>query len=133
MGQPEQILHFCTIKNYFMATLKINLPAQWAHEKTVQHNNVGIWTKWLAFADGQASHKTAWFLVSLMAQGVLFLPVPAVLMYYYNAPMVVLVVTMVLFFGNVICGMGGSGIRVVLCAFALSVVIHLAMLAIFIL
>lgn len=115
-----------------MATLKIHLPAAWANEKTNQKDTLILRTKWLAFADSQAPYKTAWFLVSLIAQGVLFLPIPAVLMYYYQAPVAVLAVTMTLFFGNVICGMGGSGIRVVIGAFALSVFIHLFMLAVFI-
>lgn len=115
-----------------MATLKIHLPAGWANEKTNQKDTLTPWTKLLAFADNQAPYKTAWFLVSLIAQGVLFLPIPAVLMYYYQAPVAVLAVTMTLFFGNVISGMGGSGIRVVLGAFALSVFIHLFMLAVFI-
>ena len=74
-----------------------------------------------------------WFLVSLMMQGVLFLPIPAVLMYYFDAPIVVLGITMVLFFANIIAGMGGSGIRTVLSFFAASVIIHLAMLVVFIL
>jgi len=72
-----------------MATLKIHLPAEWANEKTSQKNTLNIWAKWLAFADSQAPYKTAWFLVSLIAQGVLFLPIPAVLMYYYQIPLVV--------------------------------------------
>jgi hypothetical protein len=116
-----------------MTTFKINLPAQWAHEKTLQQNTENTWDKWLALADRQAPYKTAWFLVSLIAQGVLFLPVPAVLIYYYHAPVTILVITMVLFFANVISGMSGSGIRIILAAFVLSVIVHLAMLALFIL
>ncbi|QQL50251.1 hypothetical protein [Mucilaginibacter ginkgonis] len=115
-----------------MATLKVHLASEWSHEKAIQKHKQTPWTKWLKFADSQAPYKTAWFLVSLIAQGVLFLPIPAVLMYYYQAPIAVLAVTMILFFGNVISGMGGSGIRVVLTALALSVIIHLLMLAIFI-
>jgi len=55
-----------------------------------------------------------------------------VLMYYYDAPIFVLAVTMVLFFANIIAGMGGSGIRILLNFFAASVLIHLVMVAVFI-
>jgi hypothetical protein len=115
-----------------MATLKLNAPT-WAATKSNQTNNTTLWNKWLAIADSQAGSKTAWFLFSLVLQGVLFLPIPAVLMYYYDAPIIVLGVTMILFFANIIAGMGGSGIRTVLTFFAASVLIHVAMLAVFIL
>jgi hypothetical protein len=115
-----------------MATIKLHAPT-WAATTTNQNNNTTLWNKWLAFTDSQAGSKTAWFLVSLMIQGVLFLPIPAVLMYYYDAPIIVLGITMVLFFANIIAGMGGSGIRTVLNFFAASVLIHLVMLALFIL
>ena len=72
-------------------------------------------------------------MFSLVSQGVLFLPVPAFLLYYYNAPIVVLVVTLVLFFANIIAGMGGSGIRTLLGFFAFSVLVHITMLLVFML
>ena len=115
-----------------MTTYKLSTQ-NWATPKTNQLTTPTLWSKWLAFADTQAPNKTLWFLVSLMLQGVLFLPIPAVLMYYFDAPLAVLAVTMVLFFGNVIAGMGGSGIRTLLNFFAASVIIHLAMLLYFIL
>jgi hypothetical protein len=115
-----------------MATLKLNAP-HWSAEKAAQKSDTTLWNKWLMIADSQAPNKTMWFLVSLVAQGVLFLPIPAALMYYYNAPIIVLAVTMVLFFANIIAGMGGSGIRTVLAFFAISVLLHLVMLAVFIL
>ena len=115
-----------------MATLKLNTPT-WAAATTDQNNNTTLWNKWLVIADSQAPNKTMWFLVSLIMQGVLFLPIPAVLMYYFDAPIAVLGITMVLFFANIIAGMGGSGIRTVLSFFAASVILHLAMLAVFIL
>ena len=113
-----------------MATLKLKAPT-WEATTTNQTNNTTLWNKWLAMADGQAGNKTAWFLFSLVLQGVLFLPIPAVLMYYYDAPIIVLGVTMILFFANIIAGMGGSGIRTLLSFFAASVLIHVIMLAIF--
>lgn len=107
--------------------------AQWTAEEHNQTNEVSLYTKWLRFTDSQAQHKTMWFMVSLMAQGVLFLPVPAVLLYYFNAPIIVLAVTLTLFFANIIAGMGGLGIRAIISLFAISTAIHLLMLAIFIL
>jgi hypothetical protein len=90
------------------------------------------WTKLLNIVDGQAEHKTVWFLFSLIFQGVLFLPIPAVLLYYYHASIIVLPITFALYLGNIIVGMGGSGIRVVLGFQLLSVLVNLGMLALYI-
>lgn len=117
-----------------MATLKLNNQTTWNTETiTPATNNVTNWNKWMLWADTQKDYKTIWFMISLIAQGVLFLPIPAVLMYYYNAPLAVLGVTMVLFFANIIAGMGGSGIRVLITFLFCSIIIHLLMLAVFIL
>ena len=86
----------------------------------------------LSVADHQAEHKTIWFFFSLVFQGVLFLPIPAVLMYYYNASIIVLPITFGLYLANIIVGMGGSSIRVVLGLFIFSVLINLTMLALYI-
>lgn len=86
----------------------------------------------LALADHQADNKTIWFFFSLIFQGVLFLPIPAVLMFYYNAPIIVLPITFGLYLANIIVGMGGSNIRVVLGLFLCSVLINLMMLALYI-
>ena len=92
-----------------------------------------IWASLMAKIDGQAENKTAWFLFSLVFQGVLFLPIPAVLMYYYNASIVVLPITFGLYLGNIIAGMGGSGIRIVLGFFFFTALVNVLMLAIYIL
>jgi len=93
----------------------IHTNANWAtpSANSVKSNN-NIWAKWMAFADSQAESKTLWYLVSLIAQGVLFLPLPAALIYFYNAPVMILAVTLILYFANIIAGMGGSNIRVTL-------------------
>ena len=91
-----------------------------------------IWTNLLSMADHQAEHKTIWFLFSLIFQGVFFLPIPAVLMYYYHAPIIVLPITFGLYLGNIIAGMGGSGIRVVIGALLFSILVNLGVLALFI-
>ncbi|MEO6851475.1 MAG: hypothetical protein ABI203_10465 [Mucilaginibacter sp.] len=86
----------------------------------------------LSTADHHAENKTIWFFFSLLFQGVLFLPIPAVLMYYYNASIIVLPVTFGLYLANIIVGMGGSNIRVVLGVLAFSVLINLLMLSLYI-
>jgi hypothetical protein len=114
----------------------LNAPTNWASQSTQTNGNISnsnIWNKWMAFSDTQAKNQTLWFLISLIFQGVLFLPIPAALMFYYNAPIIVLIITMVLFFANIIAGMGGSGIRVTLLFFAVSIIVHLLMLAVFLL
>lgn len=114
-----------------MNTLKLDRLAHLPAEASIE-NNTGIWNKFMDFADGQSKNRTAWFLVSLLFQGVLLLPVPAALMYYYDAPIYVLAVTMIFFFANIIAGMGGSSIRVLIALFGISVLVHLLMIAVFI-
>jgi hypothetical protein len=80
-----------------MATLKTNVPATWT---TAAHTNthISIWDKFTAFADSQHERRAMWFFAALIVQGVIFLPLPAFLIYYYNAPTVVLMITMTCFF-----------------------------------
>ncbi len=115
-----------------MTTMKMSAAENWINGLTAAEQKVNIYNKWLAFEDSQAQSKTLWYLVSIIAQGVLFLPIPAVLMYYFSAPIIVLIITMTLFFSNVIAGMGGSGIRTLISLFAISIIVHLFMLALFI-
>jgi len=91
------------------------------------------WKDLLTMIDNQAENKTAWFLVTLVLQGVLFLPIPAVLLYYYHAPIIVLPVTFGLYLGSIIVGMGGSGIRIIIGWLLMSMLINLGMLALYIL
>jgi len=99
-----------------MATLTTHIRLSDNATQSLQHHS--LWDKWIALADGQAYRKTFWFMFSLVSQGVLFLPLPAFLIYYFNAPIATLGVTLVLFFANFIAGMGGSNIRVILTLFA---------------
>lgn len=115
-----------------MATTTINTGLNWAHEPATHTHKTPLYNKFIAFADSQAEHKTLWFLLSMIVQGVFFLPVPAVLIYFYNAPITVLIITLSAFFANIILGMGGASVRTLLLIFAASALIHLAMAAIFI-
>jgi hypothetical protein len=110
-----------------------NSPASWVSVTSNQKYSVNLWRKWLAIADGQAKNKAVWFVASLVIMGVLFLPLPAVLIYSYNASLTVLLISMILFFSNFIAGMGGSGIRTTLSLFAISIVVYIIMAAIYIL
>ncbi|MES2062417.1 MAG: hypothetical protein V4456_10890 [Bacteroidota bacterium] len=112
-----------------MATLT-NTSAQWS-EVSLTNTNNSLLTKITAWADRQAPNRTLWFMVSLIAQGVLFLPIPAVLLYYFYAPIAILAITLGLFFSNIIAGMGGAGIRVMLGFFAFSILAHLLMILVF--
>ncbi|MCR8559598.1 hypothetical protein KXD93_18210 [Mucilaginibacter sp. BJC16-A38] len=116
-----------------MATIKISSTKNWNVDTANQVQHSSIWNKFTNMADSQADNKTLWFVVSLIAQGVLFLPVPAILIYYYNAPVLIVVATLALFFANVIAGMGGAGIRTLLTLFFASVIAHLLILIVFIL
>lgn len=80
------------------------------HLHAPEQTTGNIWKKILEIADKQTDNKTLWFLFSLVFQGVLFLPIPAVLMYYYEAPIIVLPITFGLYLSNIIAGMGGSGL-----------------------
>ena len=115
-----------------MATIKIQSPATWTEDLTVQETNSSVWVKLMAIADTQTKSKTGWFMVSLIVQGIFFLPLPAALIFYFGAPVSLLFITLGLFFANIITGMSGSGIRTTLTLFALSVLVHLVMLGIYV-
>ncbi|OCX53890.1 hypothetical protein BEL04_06280 [Mucilaginibacter sp. PPCGB 2223] len=114
-----------------MTTLTTNV--RLSNDLASEAQHLSLWNKWLTLADSQAPRKTLWFMISLISQGVLFLPMPALLIYYFNAPVFVLGITLVLFFINFIAGMGGSNIRTTLTLFAISIMAHLIMLLIFLL
>jgi len=113
-----------------MNTIKISSSANWADEAgTIKP--VTFWERYNLFTDSQAKNRTAWFFISLLTQGVLFLPVPALLIYYFSAPVIIVTVTLSLFFANVIAGMGGSSIRTMISLFAISTAVHIIMLIAF--
>lgn len=110
-----------------MATIKTNVPAAWANDIHTNNTTVSLWTKFNAFADSQHERKTMWYFLALIVQGIFFLPLPALLMYYYNAPIIVLVITLTCFFTSIIACMGGAGIRSVLFLSAASILIQVLM------
>lgn len=114
-----------------MNTFKINLSD--AGNVSSLLNNNKTWQKYIAFADSQTKNRMLWFLVAFVFQAVVFLPIPAALMYYYDASVACLAVTVLLFFGFLVVGMTGFGIRTLIFYTALSFAINLTMLAIYIL
>ncbi|PTQ98218.1 hypothetical protein C8P68_103379 [Mucilaginibacter yixingensis] len=114
-----------------MATL-INTPAVWTAQMSTEEK-VTVWTKLVNFVATQKQNHTLWFFINLVVQGVLVLPIPVALIYYFNAPDWVLAVTMICFFANIIVNMGGEGIKTTIGFFAASIAIHLIMILAFVL
>jgi len=110
-----------------MATLKTNVPSTWTTAAQADHTHINLWDKFAAFADSQHERKAMWYFLALVVQGVFFLPLPAFLMYYCNAPIIVLLITLTCFFTSIIACMGGAGIRSVLLLSAASVLIQVIM------
>lgn len=115
-----------------MLTLKTNPLAAWAAKPkiSIDFNPIKVYLK---FVDSQKNYRTMWWFVNLMVHGNLVLAVPAVIIYYYNAPVILLGVTVLGFFGNLVANMGGAGIRVTLTAFFASLLINLSMLLYYVL
>lgn len=114
-----------------MNTFKINSSDAWGVSSFLNNNKT--WQKYIAFADSQTKSRMLWFLVAFVSQAVLFLPIPAALMYYYDASVACLAVTVLLFFGFFVIGMTGFGIRTLIFYIALSFAGNLTMLAFYIL
>jgi len=110
-----------------MATLKTHVPATWATAVHTNNTRLSLWDKFTAFAYSQHERKAMWFFAALIVQGVLFLPLPAFLIYYYDAPIIVLMVTLTCFFTTIIAYMGGAGIRGVLAISIASILIQVIM------
>ena len=89
-----------------------------------------FWEKWHALEDTQANKKTMWFTLSLIVQGV-FLPIPTYLIFYDHAPVFLGILSLMLYFSNMIAGMGGDSIRVTISIFVISVLTHLTMLLVY--
>ena len=92
-----------------------------------QPKRAAFWDKWHALEDTQAKKKTMWFTLSLIVQGI-FLPIPAYLIFYDHASVFLAIISVMLYFSNMIAGMGGDRIRVTISIFAISVLTHLTML-----
>jgi hypothetical protein len=109
----------------------LNTHTNWIDKTKAQLNADQPENKWAVFFDSQKKNTTAWFLISMMVQGILFLPIPAVLIYSFNAPAIILIFTLGLFFANIIAGMSNAGVKTIIYLFAAGVIMNLSLLAIF--
>lgn len=111
----------------------LNTPIGWNSRAEKLSKPVKSDTKLAAFINSQAKYETAWFLVSMVVQGVFLLPIPAVLVFYFNAPTYLVIFTLTFFFANIIAGMSSAGVKTIIYLFGASVIVHLLLLAVFIL
>ena len=111
----------------------IKKPINFTDEKPSGGSSPTIHEKYLAFVRRENKDKTVWFVLAMVLQGTLILPVPAILLFYYNAPIYVLAITLLTYFPNLITAMTGSGLRVTLAIFAGSLLINWGMLLYYIL
>lgn len=95
--------------------------------ETVERTD-SILKRFEAFAESQKDKRLGWFMISLLAQAVILLPVPAALMYYYDASISVLAITVSLFFANLVAGMAGSKINVLIALIGITTVTHIVMI-----
>ena len=117
-----------------MNTLKTNTHINWANNQNHHYHIDFNLIKWFnRFADAQKPNRTLWWFVNLVVHGNLVLAVPAVLIYYYNAPVYVLGITIGCFFSTFIANMCGSGIRTTLATFFISLFINTIMILYFVL
>src|SRR5882757_642545 len=106
----------------------IKTPINLTEEKFPGGSKPTVHNRYLAFIKRQQKNQTAWFMLTMVLQGTLILPVPAILLFYYNAPIYVLVITLLTYFPTLITAMTGSGLRVTLAIFIGSLLINWGML-----
>lgn len=109
----------------------LNARTSWSNQAESQSKVARSENKLAAFINSQKNNETAWFLISMMIQGVFFLPIPAVLIFSFNAPAYILIFTLGLFFANIIAGMSSAGVKTIIYLFTASVVVHAVLLAVF--
>ncbi len=110
-----------------MTTLKLNILAA-APARIFKQIHFDPWKAYWKFVDKQANYKTMWWFINLVVHANLVLAVPAVLVYYYDASVLLVDLTVGGFFANLVANMGGYGIRVTLTAFFASLLINFSLL-----
>lgn len=109
----------------------LNASTSWNNQTESRSKAIGSESKLTAFINSQKKNETAWFLISMMIQGIFFLPIPAILVFGFNAPAYILIFTLGLFFANIIAGMSNAGTRAIIYLFAASILVHAVLLVIF--
>lgn len=115
-----------------MNTIKLSHSVNLAERETAT-KTYSVYKRFNRFAESQTEKRAAWFLISILGPGVLFLPIPAALMYYYDAPIWTLATTVILFFTSLVAGMGGSKIGVLIALLGLNTLVHIALILVFVL
>lgn len=115
-----------------MNTIELNPTAELADKEVIAASKTSLYNRFNKFAESQAKNRAGWFMASLLWQGVLCLPVPAFLLYYYNAPIWVLFITVLLFFINLVAGMAGTKTTTVLGLLIAGTLVNLAMVVAFV-
>ncbi len=115
-----------------MNTIELEPSATLVKAEAIEKQD-SILKRFEAFAESQKDKRLGWFMISLLAQAVLFLPIPAALMYYYDASISVLAITVALFFVNLVAGMAGSKINVLMILIAITTIVNIAMILAYIL
>ena len=80
-----------------------------------QENSFSL--KLLKIANSAVDSKTAWFVVFIIGQSVLLLPILAVLIFYLHVQFNLVLITIVLYAANILSEMRGSGIRILVSFF----------------
>ncbi|MVN91448.1 hypothetical protein [Mucilaginibacter aquatilis] len=114
-----------------MSTLNLHILAA-APARIFKSLHLSPWKAYLKFLDNQESYKTMWWFINLVVHANLVLAVPAVLVYYYNASVLLVGLTVGGFFANLVANMGGFGIRVTLTAFFASLLVNFGLLTFYI-
>jgi len=115
-----------------MNTIELNPTAELA-DREAATGKISLYNRFIKFAESQAKNRAGWFMASLLWQGVLCLPVPAFLLYYYNAPIWILFITVLLFFINLVAGMAGTKTTTLLGLLIAGTLVNLAMILAFVL
>lgn len=110
-----------------METLKLNAPVN----NAARQNNKTIYNNVIPFVNSDAQEKAIWFMVSMFFHGVILMPLPSLLIYFYGAPILVQIIGLGLFFSNIIVGISGYSLRLLISVLAISVSTHLFMLIYF--
>jgi len=105
-----------------------------AQQFSVDHENLllKVYHRYLDYLDSQAKNHLLWFFLALMIHGVFFLASPAILIWFYDAPILVIAITILTFFTNLVANMGGAGIRTTLTIFFLGLIINFGTILIYI-
>lgn len=114
-----------------MDTKHLTVPVN--HSDIDHHRSIvaKLYSGYLAYADNQKKNHLLWFFMALMVHGVFFLASPAILIGFFNAPVLVLAVTILNFFGNLVANMSGAGIRTTLTLFYFGLFVNILMIVIY--